>query len=360
MNRRKNRRDRNRVAEVAAGRGFDFGRRMRVMALSDITFNQLLIDAKVIGCAYGLGSYPGYEYPIPALTLIATDVDKIREAFEQFRAWGSEADGDVVEVTLVLQRNGGYQLWVGPEPSRALHRIIPHADLCDPLSMGLSWIKQIDSTSSAVHELRAYLEAQRLAPVLVGAASGDPHLGPTSIRTIEVPQLLKFDLAIVTEESHRERVRPAGEDRRNRITSPEEINRNRSKILSIAFPISQERVRRQKLLEAVRQLPACSTVSSDQVAQAAINLLLSDELNEGDRHFVGLGAKYQEEIWQHIFGRTEIADGKALPSWLTEHAVAKQVEMDVRQVLGEEGVPVAGEKFQKLQALFLRKGYANG
>jgi hypothetical protein len=360
MSKRKGRSTKSRIVEATAGRGFDLGQRMRVMALPDITFNQLLIDAGVIGCAYGLDSYPGYEHPVPALTLIATDVDKILDAFEQFSAWGAAVDGDVVDITLVLQSDGRYQLWVGPEPSRALHRILPHAELCDPLLMGVSWIKQIDSTNTMVHQLRRYLETQRLAPVLVGAASGDPRAGPDSIKTVEVPRLLKFDLAIVDEEKHRERYRPSGEERRPVGASPNEIGRHRSKVLSIAFPVSKERVRRQKLPEAVRRLPTYSSVSSDQVAQAAINLLLSDELNEGDRHFGLLGPKYHEQVWQHIFGRTEVADGKSLPCWLNEHAIAKQVEMDVRHVLREEGVPVIGEKFQKLQALFLRKGYADG
>lgn len=341
------------------GRGFELGKRVAVMALADMDFNQLLVDAKVIGCAYGFSRVSDYEQPIPTITLVGEEKEKLKNAFEHFQSWGAEVDGDVVDVQMLLKRDGTYRLWIGPEPKRAIHRILPNADLCAPLFLNVAWIKHLDSTNPIIFELKDYLATERVAPVLLGAAQVGASLSPNSLAHIETPEILKFDLKIISEiEDPENPLFHPGKQRNGKREIERDIGKEREEVINVAFPVTKQRLKRAGFAEHVRAILRDAPLSEDQITQAAINLIISDEISAGDRHFQSSGAEYIDMVWKHIFDRVDFADSKPLPAWLNPDLIAKQIELDVRHLLRLDGVPVSGEKFKKLQALFLRKGYA--
>jgi hypothetical protein len=67
---------------IPAGKGYDFGLRQNVMLVSGHTFNQELIDAKIIGCAYGYIPLNSPTGIIPFITLAGRDKDKLIEAYK--------------------------------------------------------------------------------------------------------------------------------------------------------------------------------------------------------------------------------------------------------------------------------------
>jgi hypothetical protein len=87
--------------------GYDLGHRKHIIALADISFQNALIDAQIVACGYGYHRPTGFPTPIPALTLVATHEEPIRQAFEEFKRWGCEHDGDVVDIehTVEERRN---------------------------------------------------------------------------------------------------------------------------------------------------------------------------------------------------------------------------------------------------------------
>src|ERR1043166_935360 len=79
-------------------RGFDFGDRKHIIAVADTSFQQSLIDAQIVACGYGYHQPTGFPGPIPLLTLVATYEEPLRQAFEEFKRWGCEHDGDVADM----------------------------------------------------------------------------------------------------------------------------------------------------------------------------------------------------------------------------------------------------------------------
>ena len=347
-----------------AGHGFDFGERPVVAAMTDTSFNQALIDGKVIGCAYGFSFIPGFSEMIPLLTFVGTNEEGLRDAFEQFRAWGCEDDGDVVDIHLLLNNDGSYRAWLGPETRRLLFRCIPQADLFEPLVLNLSWIKGMDTTNPFLFELKEYL-ASKITPVAISAAtiSTDKPLATSNlIDMADLPGFVKFDLQILHETDHpddpRFKLLKEGPPRRGPKTSPKKQAEVRERLFDVAFPVLRERVRRSGLCEDLRKQELLKEVREVQVVQAAANLILSDELNRGDRHYLQLAGDRPEQIWEHLRNRREWADGIDQVVGLSQDAVAQQIELDVRHVLARVGVPAASMKFASLQQMFLRKGYA--
>jgi len=347
-----------------AGHGFDFGERPVVAAMTDTSFNQALIDGKVIGCAYGFSPIPGFSNMIPLLTFVGTNAERLRDAFEQFRAWGCEDDGDVVDIHLLLNNDGTYRAWLGPETRRLLFRCIPQADLFDPLVFNLSWIKEMDTTNPFLFELKEYLSG-KITPVAISAATipTDKTLAPSNLIEIpDLPAFVKFDLRILHETDCPDdaRFKPLNgvPQPRSHQTSPKDQAEARERLFDVAFPVLRERVRRSGLYEDLRKQELLNDVREVQVVQAIANLILSDELNPGDRHYLQLAGDRSQQIWEHLRNRREWADGNDPVPGLSQDAVTQQIELDVRHVLARRGVPTAPMRFASLQQMFLRKGYA--
>jgi hypothetical protein len=349
-----------------SGYGFDFGERPKYAAVPNPEFNQALMDANVIGCAYGFGPAEGFRSAIPLLTLVGTDEGNLKAAFEHFRDWGCEEDGDAVDIHLLLSLDGSYRMWLGPETRRLLFRCIPQADLVDPLIFNVSWIKQFDSTNPYLFQLREYLKGN-ITPVSVSAATVPKawtSLAPTDISGIEgLPKLIKFNLEIIAEQDSPDDLRfkplitrprgPQGDG----LPKPNEYADGRKRTFDVAFPVLRERVRRANLLSQVHSIEGFDDVKEDQVIQAAINLVLSDELAPGDQHYKSLKDARADKIWELVTSRREWADEKNGVPELESEAIARQIELDVRYVLTRRGVPTSEMQFRKLQQMFLRKGY---
>lgn len=260
MAKRKKSRTKSKVGPSAAvlrKRGFDLGDQMRVMALSDVEYNQALCDARVFGCAYGFERLEGTPHMIPSITLIGERSEGFVKAFEHFERWGCLEDGDAVDVQMLLKSDGTYELWIGPEIQRTLYRTIPCADLYQAMAFNVTWVKRFDSTHEAVRDLKRHCESG-LRPVAIMAATGDPgDLSSRQLRPLkEWKAIVKFQLRIVDEKdapgdprfAPRDKAvnrAPAGDDDE---LSAVEICRRRNKTLDLAFSVSRERVRRSDLI----------------------------------------------------------------------------------------------------------------
>ena len=349
-------------------RGFDFGLQMRVAAVTDLDFNQALRDAGVIGCAYGLAPVDGMSRPVPSITLIGTDRSAFARAYKQFVGWGCEEDGDVVDIALLLRSDGSYDFWLGPEMNRSFYRIMPQADLFDPLMLNISWIKHLDSTNVLVRDLKQYC-ASRFHPVVICAAIGDPN-NRTSLNIENIPEwkgILKFWLTIIEQSETpddprfaRLNARPSrSKNTPSSQSTPQDLCRRRTRTLDIAFPVSRERVRRSSLVHDVRRLVGFESVTEAQVIQGAINLMLSDELVPGDTHYRQITGDLDKKIWDAIISRVEMADGACRPSNQEPITVARQIDLDVRTTLVKMKARNAREPFPRIQAFFRQEGYAD-
>jgi hypothetical protein len=350
-------------------RGFDFGLQMSVMAMPDIAFNQALRDAKVIGCAYGFSKTESLPQPTPTITLVGTDSSAFARAYQHFVHWGCEEDGDVVDVNLLLRSDGSYDLWIGPEIYRLLYRTIPQANLLDAMCLGLSWVKHLDSTNEMVHDLKQYCRSGVL-PILISAAIGDPN-NRTSLQLKHVPEwkgILKFGLSIIDQAEAPDDPRfaplnkPTSQENKpskKPQPTPKDVCQRRIKALDTAFPVSRERVRRSSLVHEVRRLEGFENVTETQVVQAAINLMVSDELVAGDKHYRQVEGDFHETIWNAITSRVEMADGTSRPADQSPSLVARQIELDVRAALKSLKARGLHESFPHLQEMFRKEGYVD-
>jgi len=351
------------------GRGFDFGLQPRVMAMPDMEFNQALRDAGIIGCAYGSHPMEGMPDPVPSITLVGTDSAAFTKAYQHFVHWGCEEDGDVVDVDLLLKSDGSYDLWIGPEIKRSIYRTIPQSALFDTMSMNISWIKHIDSTNEMVYDLRQYCQSGRLSPIVIMAATSTKK----NIRSMQIEPvpswkgILKFGLRILTEaEASLDPIYSFIASRSNQKKSPtppkiipKDLCQNRIMTLNTAFPVSRERILRSSLFDEVRGMNGFESVTEIQVIQAAINLMLSNELISGDKHYRQVTGDYYKKIWDAIAVRSDMADGSSQLADLDPVVIAHQVELDVRATLSKMKRRSAREPFSKLQEVFKQKGLVN-
>lgn len=362
----KHAKEKGRRPERVREKGFDLGEQATAMVVADLQFVRALHEAGVFGCAYGLRRFPGFPGPIPEITLIGERRSGFERAFQAFKRWGCEDDGDTVDVHMMLNVDGTYALWIGPELERLLHRSLPQADLYQrPGAFHLSWVKPIDSTHRTLLDLKRYRDGSIFSPIAVSAAVCDranPRI--EDVQPIpELPRLIKFDLRIIEQRTHPDdprfhtRTRPASPAAPPARLAPQDWCTQRRRTLDIAFPVSRERVRRAGLAELVRAIPGFATVSETQVAQAAINLTLSGELVAGDRHYSQVPKPLPERIWKYILSRFERADDSRSRTDHPPLVVAHQLALDVQHVLARDQRRVARKPFAEQQAVFRARGY---
>jgi len=369
MAKRKRKKNKTKGRDQLKGpRGFDLAEQPRVLAVSDLEFNQALQDAHVFGCGYGFDQIEGLSKPIPSIALVGDNQAAFERAFQHFARWGCEKDGDAVEIKIALKNNGTYEMWISPEVERSLYRTIPETQLVQPLVYNLAWIKSFDTTNPFLHKLRSY-RTSALSPVLITAAVADQSARmprPDQIRVIDrLPRLMKFDLKIYVQSEtpdnpifDHKQIQTMAPRTKQKMT-PAAYREKRRKSIDVAFPVTRERLRRSGIVTHVRALPGYENVGESQVIQAAINLILSAELSKGDMHFGKIKGNLADIIWKHAASRFEIADGLTEVPQLDAQIIAKQVELDLKHVLSQEGISTAGKQFALLQSSFRRKGYVD-
>lgn len=344
--------------------GFDFGELRKILALADTEFNQKLRDAKIFACAYGFQQVAGAPNPIPCITLIVENQKAIESAFEHFKRWGCETDGDSVEIHIILKRNKSYEMWINPEMYRSLYRTVPQADLFNPIIMNMSYIKKFDTTNNFLLDLKEYLDSSMMSPVLVTfGMNPSGNLNPNAVVELKhLPNIIKFDLKIDFENEDGSnpkfgKQKQQNEPKPNNVTSPSDYCKNRKTVFDIAFPITRERIIAANYTDLIREHTGCKDLSQSQIIQAIINLILSNELKDGSLHYQHLKTKnYRDVIWQHIDKRIEVADGKALPKFLTPELISEQIRLDILSVLDKNQKE---DDLNNLQGLFRNKGFVN-
>lgn len=335
---------------------------------SDQSFNQCMWAANVLGCAYGYDSIPGFPGAVPAITLICTNGEKLKEAFECMKLWGSEADGDVVAITMLLKQDGTYLLAIGPDFERFSHRMSGGGDIYEGIFAGLTWLKTMDSTNPMLLEIKDHTSSL-FAPIVISGATVPENTTvprPHMIRHIDsIDRIIKFRTQIISEaEAEAEKHWILNFSRQGAKRSkggsapsstPKQIAAHRSRLISTAFPVSRERIRRAGIAERVRSHPELENVTDDQILQAAINVAMSFELIDGNPHFEGID-DIQSTVWAHIQDRIERADGGDVYNSMNIEIICEQIKRDVLGLIISNGSPIESN-FAKSQKLFLRLGY---
>jgi hypothetical protein len=212
-----------------------------------------------------------------------------------------------------------------------------------------------------------------LSPVLFQAGTADTSQTPPkpdSVQPIlDLPRVLKFRLQFHREADSpdhwlfsKEKQSRSGSDGPKSdkpISNPTLCARLRRQTINVGFPVSRERIRRAGLIDAVRKMEGFASVGADQVRQAAINLILSAELSDGQLHYATLGPDHQEKVWNHILDRIERCDDENKVANLDPATVAGQIKLDVFEVLNRRGTQTKGMRFKSIQALFRRMGYVS-
>lgn len=123
--RRKNQRTRSAAKPIASERGgADYGSLPHVMGIGSMGFASHLHAADIVGVAYGEDRSTEFGAVVPSVSLVARNGAALRLAFNEFSAWVEATDGDAVELTFVLRKDGSYLLALGPEPSRLERRCL--------------------------------------------------------------------------------------------------------------------------------------------------------------------------------------------------------------------------------------------
>jgi|TARA_R110001632_G_scaffold81367_4_gene181271 hypothetical protein len=352
------------------GQGLELGHIPTVMVAPDaaVDFNRSMYEANIIGCAYGFDKIDGFPLPIACLTLLATNPDHLRDAFELFERWGSLQDGEAVDLEMLLCRDGSYLFGIGPNPRRMITRMVRDDTLANPIFPSATYIKTVDSTNEILLEWKEYLSTG-LFPVRVMAATVEMRDGVPDMATIApIPgaeSFVTFNLKIVTEEEVPEHFFLWVTDRKNgekpKTQKPESKPKNvayaRRRVIDGVFPVTRGRIRRSGLVARIRANHSNLEISVSQIEQAAINCMLSSEYGNDRPHFDDL-PDIHETWWQRISTRVEIAGQSDAINSLSDKAISEQLELDVSHTLRTHGAPISA-KFETNQKLFMRLGYGD-
>lgn len=268
--------------------GYDYGIPARALLAVDPTFIQLLYEAKIVGCAYGLIPSEGTDVPMRVFSLVAQNEDPARRAFEIFKVWTDAIDADCVQLEVVILADGGYLLTIGPEPNRSEVRLAGYGSLFQPMTMAHTYVKKLDTVSKGLFDLRDYKKLP-ISPVMFTAAVTSAR-GPTpnmSLKPIAgCPELVKFEFKISEEKDARRNPfmsalidgvdSPSkGPDKRSsarELLEPEQIAERRAKMLKQCFPVTLHRIQVTPSLLALKNMLTSQGIRHWQVDQAICNL----------------------------------------------------------------------------------------
>lgn len=334
----------------AKERGFDYSIPPHFAAIGSIDFNHKLREARVIGVSYGLEFSKELQRRVPCISLIGQNEMPLRDAFNEFEKWAEYGDADAVDVAIHFKKSGGYDLAISPEPRALIDRTLKFNAVATPMSFQVGWIKQIDTTSQPLVELRSHLE-RGIKPFLLSAGL---YTGPASglgasisqVKYLpELPQLLKFKISFGDEGS--EGIGPIAQmaarasspkdeklsnDPRKAMPPKSHLLGLRQKRLKTLFPVTIWRFQDEKNRALVDELLALG-LRIWQIQQAACNLLVSFELSKKP-HFQQInGNQWPKVLLDHLHNRYEVADGNnSALQVLTKDNLLHQISLDSKML----------------------------
>lgn len=333
--------------------GVDFGCLPPNAALTLPDFSTHLSTASIVGVVYSHDWSDALGASVPSLSLVADRVDPLRKAFSIFGAWSEQADGDAVELTVVLRESGGYLLGISPEYDRLARRCVGFdRTTLSPLAFTPIWCKPINTTHPLLVELRQYMR-QPIAPFLFGGVErsglltgADPSAPPVTSISGLTP-ILKFEITFLDESAvppgsmghallrTASSGTPAAEYTPPLSTKPSlmDIGTERARVLRTHFPVTLERLRRSGALHHLLATIAPDlTVAPWQVEQACCNLTLSSHSGWGVHYLCLRRQTALRKIIQAIGERYESADGRSVNEFTIDE-VRTQVLADGKALL---------------------------
>lgn len=162
--------------------GFDYGLEHHLAVLTAPEFNFNLRAANIIARGYGAEHNNEVDAEVPVVMLVAKKPDLLKQAFVQLKTWIDATGPDALSVE-ILYSGEGYHISFGPEADHLLWRTVGLDQTIDPLILGLTYIKKIDTRNRFVDDLanRARLP---VAPVII---SGAQYTGPEQPRRTPGP-----------------------------------------------------------------------------------------------------------------------------------------------------------------------------
>lgn len=366
--RRKERTSRNR-SSTPTPLGVDFGCFPANAAVTFPEFSNHLGEASIVAVAYGSAWSEALGAEVPTMSLVAERAEPLREAFKIFAAWSDAADGDAVELTVVLKESGGFLLGISPEYGRLARRCVGFdRTTVSPIAFLPAWCKPIETTHRVLTQLRSYAE-KPIAPFLFGGAllsgvliSSEPDV-PQVACVPGLTSILKFEITFADESD----IEPGGmgewllktaslanESSETRSSPPisrtiVDIGTERARVLRTHFPVTLERLHRSGRLQYLRTVVAPDAdVGLWQLEQAYCNLVLSAGSGWGI-HYRRLRSRDARRKILHAMGeRYEIADAQPLDEF-TDDQVRMQLVADGRTLLRYLNEPADGN-MSNLQA----------
>ncbi|MGB5988697.1 MAG: hypothetical protein WBG43_03030 [Marinifilaceae bacterium] len=107
--------------------GFDYGMKPYLIAVSDMEFSDLFIEAKCLGILYAFEKgNDGVDIPIGLYFLLKNE-EPAKKFLDILLTWieKSNNDGDAVAMDFIENNKGGYTIAISPEITRFTKRMIP-------------------------------------------------------------------------------------------------------------------------------------------------------------------------------------------------------------------------------------------
>jgi hypothetical protein len=316
--------------------GFDFGLPPIAMAVGSNDFVRDLSSASIIAVAYGKRWSSKLSSMIPSIALVGRNAEALGSAFDVFNNWEDLTGSDSLQLTLVLRKAGGYVICIAPEIARLERRCIGYHRNCQPLAMTATWLKSMDSTQPALHELRDYC-SQLIAPMFLDGMSceSDQDALNGKLQSISgLRPLLKFDVAFVDEDDvapssmgwlalHLEDATETKPSVKQQKPSPSEIELQRIRSLRTHFPVTLERMRVSQHFKTIVSELSTEGIRAWQVEQAFCNFIMTNRKQASRSR----SSTARDDIADLLDALYEIADGTTLPI-LSAEQVRAQIRAD--------------------------------
>jgi hypothetical protein len=276
--------------------GYDYGVPAHALLAVDTAFVNLLYEAEIVGCAYGLMPFAGSDVPMRVFSLVAQNADPARRAFEVFKQWADSVDADCVELNIVLLSGGGYLLTIGPEVDRSSVRLAGYGSLFQPITVAATYGKRLDTVSAGVFDLRKYKKLP-ISPVMFTAAVTSAREPTANMNLTPIdgcPELIKFEFGFMEESAARQDplmsalidgadkpiARPERDSSAQKRLAPERVAEQRAKTIKQCFPVTLHRIQITPALQALKHKLTSQGIRDWQIEQAICNLQISERCHK--------------------------------------------------------------------------------